>query len=289
MDGCIKALLQKGVLEESEAVKRRALDQTRTMVRKARLETCPKLTAKQSEVLRVLEQTGQASVRDLAVFCSVTKSVIDALVKKGVLETYEMPVVRIPQVQMESSALTEEIALSQEQNRVYQGLLKQLNSRQASCSLLRGVTGSGKTLVYVKLIEQVLHSGKNAIVMVPEISLTPQAVSLFKARFGQRVAIMHSALSMGERLDEYKRIRKGAVNIVVGTRSAVFCPLENIGLIVMDEEQEATYKSDMAPRYHARDVAKYRCVRHQALLLLVSATPSVESYYLAPAGALPFV
>ncbi len=283
-DSCIKALLEKGVLEISQSVKRRALDQTRTIVRKAPEKALPKLTEKQNAVLEVIEQVGQASIKDLTQFCSVGQSVVDALVKKGVLEKYELPILRTPQVQLDPELYNGQIALSCGQQKVLQGLLDLLFGRRAACALLHGVTGSGKTLVYLKLIEQVLAMGRTVMVMVPEIALTPQVVSLFRARFGQRVAIMHSALSMGERLDEYKRIRAGKVDIVVGTRSAVFCPLENIGLIVMDEEQESTYKSDMAPRYHARDVAKYRCVRHQALLLLVSATPSVESYYMAQQG-----
>ena len=135
--------------------------------------------------------------------------------------------------------------------------------------LLHGVTGSGKTQVFIKLFDAVIRSGKQAVLLVPEISLTPQMLTKFQSVFGKRVAVMHSSLSLGEQLDEYKRIKDGDAQIVIGTRSAVFAPFDNIGLIILDEEGEPTYKSaDMAPRYHARDIAKYRCLKHGALLLL---------------------
>ena len=147
-----------------------------------------------------------------------------------------------------------------------------------------GVTGSGKTRVYIKLIREVLSLGRTALVLVPEISLTPQLLRLFSAQFGPEVAVLHSGLRAGERYDEWKRIRSGKARVVIGTRSAVFAPLQNLGLLIMDEEQEYTYKSENVPRYHARDVAKYRCAHSGAMLLLGSATPSVESMYLAQSG-----
>jgi len=158
-----------------------------------------------------------------------------------------------------------------------------LGSGKPEAALLYGVTGSGKTLVYIKLIEKTLALGRNSIVLVPEIALTPQTVSVFSTYFGDAVAVLHSALGTGARYDEWKRIRSGAVRVVIGTRSAVFAPLHNIGLIVIDEEQEHTYKSESSPRYHAREVAKYRVTRSDALLLLSSATPSVESMFSAKA------
>ena len=174
--------------------------------------------------------------------------------------------------------------LSAEQSEVYKNILPLLKSDSPEAALLYGVTGSGKTLVYIKLIESALSLGKTAIVLVPEIALTPQTVSIFSSHFGDSVAVLHSALSAGERYQEWKRISEGEIRVVVGTRSAIFAPLKNIGLIVVDEEQEHTYKSENTPRYHAREIAKYRVTRSSGLLLLASATPSVDSMYAAKCG-----
>ena len=178
----------------------------------------------------------------------------------------------------------EEMQLNHEQQEVFDGLLPLLTSDRPEAALLYGVTGSGKTLVYIKLIESALALGKTAIVLVPEIALTPQTVSIFASHFGDSVAVLHSALGVGQRYDEWKRIRNGDVRVVVGTRSAVFAPLSDIGLIVIDEEQEHTYKSESSPRYHAREIAKYRITRSSGLLLLASATPSMDSMYAAKNG-----
>ena len=177
-----------------------------------------------------------------------------------------------------------DIALSAEQNAVFENLLPLMKSDSPQAALLYGVTGSGKTLVYIKLIEETLLLGKTAIVLVPEIALTPQTLSIFTSYFGDSVAVLHSALGTGERYDEWKRIKNGDVRVVVGTRSAVFAPLPDIGLIVIDEEQERTYKSENNPRYHAREIAKYRVTRTSALLLLASATPSIDSMFAAKCG-----
>ena len=150
--------------------------------------------------------------------------------------------------------------------------------------LLHGVTGSGKTCVMLRTIDEMLQRGKGVIVLLPEIALTPQSLSIFCSRYGNRVAVMHSALNAGERMDAYHRILSGEATVVVGTRSAVFAPVRDLGLIVMDEEHEHTYKSDMNPKYHARDVARYRCAHHKAILLMCSATPSLESYKRAKEG-----
>jgi len=178
----------------------------------------------------------------------------------------------------------EDKKLSAQQQVAYDGLLPLLKSDSPEAALLYGVTGSGKTIVYINLIEETLSMGKTAIVLVPEIALTPQTVSIFASHFGDSVAVLHSALGTGQRFDEWKRIRDGFVRVVVGTRSAVFAPLSNIGLIVIDEEQEHTYKSESSPRYHAREIAKYRVTQSSALLLLSSATPSVDSMYAAKTG-----
>jgi len=176
------------------------------------------------------------------------------------------------------------INLNNEQNQVYNQLMPLLESDSPEAALLYGITGSGKTQVYLKLIERALLLGKTAIVLVPEIALTPQTVKIFSSHFGDAVAVLHSALASGQRHDEWKRISEGNVQVVIGTRSAVFAPVKNIGLIVIDEEQEHTYKSESSPRYHAREIAKYRVTKASALLLLSSATPSVDSMYAAKSG-----
>ena len=150
--------------------------------------------------------------------------------------------------------------------------------------MLHGVTGSGKTSVMIKTIDMALDEGKSVIMLLPEIALTPQSLSIFCSRYGRLVAIIHSGLSAGERYDSFKRIKSGEARIVIGTRSAIFAPVDNLGLVIIDEEHEHTYKSDMNPKYHARDIARYRCAHHKALMLLASATPSFESYHKAING-----
>ena len=146
------------------------------------------------------------------------------------------------------------------------------------------MTGSGKTTVYIRLIAELLERGRGSLLLVPEIALTPQMLRTFTAYFGDDIAVLHSSLSAGERCDEWRRLKNGEARVAIGTRSAVFAPVENLGLIIIDEEQEDTYKSENAPRYHARDVAKFRCAQSGALLLLGSATPDVESRYYAAEG-----
>ena len=163
-------------------------------------------------------------------------------------------------------------------------MLGQIKEKKPAVFLLHGVTGSGKTSVFEKLIYDTIQLGQQALLLIPEIGLTPQVLSRFRSLFGERVAVIHSGLSLGQRLDEYKRIKRGEADIVIGTRSAVFAPLDNIGIIIIDEEGERSYKSDSSPRYLAHDIAKRRCVEHSCVLLLASATPSIESYYLAERG-----
>ena len=241
------------------------------------------LTEKQRHVAEVLLDVGAASVKELCYFTGVTNVVITNLVKRGIVELYDADVYRTPKSLTVNLRASAEIELTDEQKRAYDGLLSCYRSG-GGVSLLYGITGSGKTSVFLRLIDEVLRDGKQVIVMVPEIALTPQMMAIFKGRYGDSVAIFHSALSAGERKDEYRRVQDGLVQIAVGTRSAVFAPFRNLGLIVMDEEQEHTYKSESSPRYHARDVAKWRAKRHGALLLLSSATPSLESYAKAKNG-----
>ncbi|MBR5743527.1 MAG: primosomal protein N', partial [Clostridia bacterium] len=179
-----------------------------------------------------------------------------------------------------------EIALAPKQEEIYRSLREKAFSGESSFALLYGITGSGKTHVYIKLIADVIRAGKRALLLVPEIALTPQMIERFYAVFGERVATLHSALSDGERKREWLRIRRGEADVVVGTRSAVFAPIpeESLGVIIIDEEHEYSYKSEASPRYHARDVAKYRAAKAGILLLLGSATPSLESEYLARKG-----
>ncbi len=242
-----------------------------------------KLTPKQKSVVKLMLDIGKANVNEICYFSGVTSSVVSNLCKKGILETVDEEYYRIPKTISVSDNGKKDIILTQEQKKAYSDLLGKYDSG-GGASLLYGVTGSGKTSVFLSLIDKVISDGRQVIVMVPEISLTPQMMSIFKGRYGAQVAIFHSGLSAGERMDEYKRVKNKLVKIVVGTRSAVFAPFENIGLIVIDEEQEHTYKSEASPRYHARDVAKFRAAKHKALLLLASATPSLTSFSSARSG-----
>ena len=241
-----------------------------------------KLSPKQREVAELIELSGAVSVKEIRYFTGVSSSVIDALFQKGVIYFFDEEVFRTGDLHADDTAPP--VVLSDEQQRACDNLLREYRDNQAHVSLLYGVTGSGKTSVFLKLIESVAEEGRGIIVMVPEISLTPQFVAQFAQRFGDKIAVFHSALSLGERLDEYKRVKKGAAQIVIGTRSAVFAPFEDVGLVIMDEEQEYSYKSESAPRYHAREIAMYRCAQSGALLVLSSATPSVETFYYAQTG-----
>ena len=212
----------------------------------------------------------------------ISRAVLDNLCAKGVLECSKVN----KSIDLYSSIplKNEPILLTEEQQAAYDALLPGLEDAAPHSALLYGVTGSGKTLVFLKLIEHCLQMGRRALVLVPEISLTPQMILRLKSQFGKRVAVQHSALNHTERLLQWQMIQDGGADIVVGTRSAIFSPLENIGLVIIDEEQEHTYRSESAPRYSAHEVARQRAAEHGALLLLASATPSTESYYAAQHG-----
>ena len=212
----------------------------------------------------------------------ISRAVLDNLCAKGVLECSKVN----KSIDLYSSIplKNEPILLTEEQQAAYDGLLPGLEDAAPHSALLYGVTGSGKTLVFLKLIEHCLQMGRRALVLVPEISLTPQMILRLKSQFGKRVAVQHSALNHTERLLQWQMIQDGGADIVVGTRSAIFSPLENIGLVIIDEEQEHTYRSESAPRYSAHEVARQRAAENGALLLLASATPSTESYYAAQHG-----
>ena len=242
-----------------------------------------KVTSRQREAVDYLLKAEEASVKEIMYYTGVSSSVLETLEKHGVVSIYEKEVFRLPHNYSEKASRTE-ISLTDEQSQVFSQLKEKLCIDSGSCSLLYGVTGSGKTQVFLKLVDEVIDSGKGVIVMVPEISLTPQTLALFGERYGNKVAVFHSAMSQGQRMDEWKRVKSGQAVVAIGTRSAVFAPVKNLGLIVMDEEQEHTYKSEQSPRFHARNIAKFRVNYHNALLLLASATPSIESYFAAQNG-----
>lgn len=275
----VAALAAKGVIQKKELSRRRVGDETERTVYPTGAETAGmRLSPKQKSMLETLGEVGAASVRELCYLCNVTASVVKNLELKGLVGIEQTEVSRAVSKEAEITQDLSDLHFSPLQQRTYDGLKQLMDSGEAKCALLRGITGSGKTSVFIKLIEAATKEGKTAILLVPEISLTPQTVGKFQSLFGNTVAIMHSSLSLGQRADEFKRIARGEAKIVIGTRSAVFAPVENLGIIVIDEEDEHTYKSEMSPRYHAREVAKQRCFRHKALLLLASATPSFESY-----------
>ncbi len=246
-------------------------------------EKKPRLGEKQRGALAALiggEQTAEALRA-----AGYSKTVLDALLEKGMVSRRAERVWRSPYAIPEGErTLTQDLVLNDEQAAAHATLCRFIDDGQAHAVLLHGVTGSGKTPTMLKTIDHVLSRGKGVIVLLPEIALTPQTLSIFYSRYGKRVAVMHSSLSAGERLDTYYRILEGEADVVVGTRSAVFAPVKNLGLIVIDEEHEHTYKSDMNPKYHARDVARWRSAKNSATLLLCSATPSLESYKRALEG-----
>lgn len=276
-------LCKDGILVKNDSTYRKTGDKSVKMVRLNEDFSLSgvKLTPKQNSVLELLQTVYSACVKEVCYYTGVTTSVVDSLVKKGIATYYDDEVFRIPKSDVSQKR---EIILTDEQKKAYSSLLADYKSEKGVVSLLYGVTGSGKTSVFMKLIEDVVQDNRGVIVMVPEIALTSQLISIFKSNFGDKVAVFHSGLSLGERLDEFKRVKKGLASIAIGTRSAVFAPFDNLGLIIMDEEQEHTYKSEGKPRFHARELAKFRASYNNALLLLASATPSVETYYNAESG-----
>ena len=240
----------------------------------------PRPTAKQLAAVALL--AGEERTLSALEEKGISRAVLDNLCAKGVLECSKVN----KSIDLYSSIplRNEPILLTEEQQAAYDALLPGLEDAAPHSALLYGVTGSGKTLVFLKLIEHCLQMGRRALVLVPEISLTPQMILRLKSQFGKRVAVQHSALNHTERLLQWQMIQDGGADIVVGTRSAIFSPLENIGLVIIDEEQEHTYRSESAPRYSAHEVARQRAAENGALLLLASATPSTESYYAAQHG-----
>ncbi len=281
-------LYKKGALIRNVDAKRTLADKTQNLyllkASKDELnELSPSLSKKQNAVCSLLLEIGAATSKEICYFTGVTDAVIKTLERKNLIEKVEDELYRSP-IAQKSVKKQPPVVLTDEQQKAYLSLKNQLDSGEKSVSLLYGITGSGKTQVYIKLIESVLAQGKSAIMMVPEISLTPQIIEKFCSYFGDEIAVFHSALSLGERLDEWKRAKRGEAKLVIGTRSAVFAPVQKLGLIIIDEEQEHTYKSEQSPRYNAKEVARFRCEEADALLLLGSATPDVESFARAQKG-----
>ena len=282
-------MAKKGWLLTNTDAVRRLGDKTVRMVRltpagEEALGGEMKLSQKQREILNLLRDVETASVKEICYFTGFTPAVVSAVERKGLAEYYENEISRNPYENIESPSAPQNIVLTDEQQTAYDDIMSLYNKGEGGVSLLYGVTGSGKTSVYLKLIDEVLSQGKNVIAMVPEIALTPQTLNLFHKRYGAKTAVFHSALSVGQRADEWKRVKNGEAKIVIGTRSAIFAPFDNIGLIIIDEEQEHTYKSEQTPRYNAKDVARFRCAANKAVLVLASATPSVESFAAAKSG-----
>lgn len=286
----LRAMEREGILCRQSAAKRQIGDKTRTMAELAiSAEEALALTERRRSsapvryaVTQLLLSVGKASTGEICYYTGATMRTLRAMEKAGLLALTQEEALRVPAE--EAADPGPKIIFSQEQQRAFNGILPLLESGRAEAALLYGVTGSGKTQVYIRLVQETLRMGKSAIVLVPEIVLTPQMMRKFRAYFGSEVAMLHSSLRMSERYDQWKRIRRGEVRVVLGTRSAIFAPVRNLGLIVLDEEQEGSYQSENPPRYHTRDVAKFLCARFGATLLLGSATPSVESFYAAEKG-----
>ena len=237
----------------------------------------------QKSVLELMCGIGSVSMKELCYFTGAKPATVKRLEALGYLELSDKPVLRCSQIK--PAVLDAPLQLNEEQTNAFDGLRRQMHQQDPGIALLYGVTGSGKTSVYIQLIQSCLKDGKCAMLLVPEIALTPQLLSLLVAYFGDQVAVLHSSLSAGERYDQWKRVRSGDARVVVGTRSAVFAPSVNLGLLIIDEEQEHSYKSENSPRYCAKEVAIWRGMKEKALVVLGSATPSIETMYRAKNGS----
>jgi len=247
------------------------------------LEVLRKKAPKQAQVLEVLIQNDFVANSDITFLTGASYAAIKALKEKGYIREESIESLRMP-LNYDEIEPTSSPQLNDEQQKAVDTITASIKEEKNKTFLIHGITGSGKTEVFLNCIENALLLGKNAIVLVPEIALTPQMVTRFVSRFGKKIAVLHSALSLGERADEYKRIKRGEAKVVVGARSAIFAPMKDIGVIVIDEEHETSYKAENAPTYHAKDVALKRAQMSSAVCILASATPSVESFYAAKCG-----
>lgn len=284
----VRYLLRKKWISCEQEFQRRVSDKTEKVVslavpaEQAMDAAAGAKSAAQSSVLSLLCSLGSAAAKDICYYTGATPAVLKRLEQRGLLSFSQRPVLRCREIK--PAQVSRPLVLNPAQEDVFQSLNRQMEGEHPGVALLYGVTGSGKTSVYIRLIQQCLDRGKAALLLVPEIALTPQLLGLMAAWFGDAVAILHSSLGMAERYDQWKRVRSGQARVIVGTRSAVFAPSENLGIIILDEEQEHSYKSENTPRYSAREVAIWRGVKENALVLLGSATPSVESMYRAKTG-----
>ncbi len=293
---CIRSLCEAGAVsvEESYQQKVSAKSIKGVSLAKTREEILDELEnnlIKRIQHIRVLEillDNELVSVADIQRFAGVTSSVLDTLSKYGYICYKNIELQRNP-IKDKNYEKTEHLTPTEEQATALEKLITKFDEGRYSESLIHGITGSGKTEVYLQLISHCFDMEKRAILLVPEISLTPQMVERFVSRFGKRVAVMHSRLSLGERFDQWRLISEGKVDVVVGARSAVFAPVTNLGLIIIDEEHESSYKSESQPRYNAKEVAQKRCEINNALLLYGSATPSVDTYYKALNGEIELI
>lgn len=238
---------------------------------------------RQKEALEILSVTGSLTLNELSDRYEISKAVFKPLIERGIVTLSKENSFRDPYKNKSFDADTS-VILSDEQEKAKNEIISLINSGEPKAALLHGVTGSGKTSVIREVMDHVIALGRSVILLVPEISLTPQTVNIFRSHYGDKTVVIHSGLSRGERYDAFRRIKNGEAKVCIGTRSAVFAPFDDLGLIVIDEEQEHTYKSDMDPKYHARDIARYRCAHQNAVMLLASATPSLESYMKALDG-----
>ena len=287
---CLRYLAGKGLVRVDYSLKRRVNDRMDLFVRleataAEAADYCArrgKAAPLQKSVLELLVTMGSACAKDVCYFTGASMPTLRRLEKLGLVSFFTREVMRRAKILPAADTIPTE--LNGEQRLAFEGLRAQMDRPEPGVALLYGVTGSGKTAVYLELIARCLDAGKQAIFLVPEIALTPQLLGTVAARFGRRVAVLHSSLPIAERYDEWKRVRSGEARLVVGTRSAVFAPVPELGLVIVDEEHEHTYKSENTPYYHAREVAVYRGSAEKALVVLGSATPSVESMYRAKTG-----
>lgn len=287
----LKAMKKAEILACETDAKRKIADKSHRMVELAvNTEDAYALTEPKRrsaparyEVVNFLATAGRTPAAEVSYYTGASARTLKAMEKAGLIAFSEEEELRVPS--LDDVEPGPEIVLNEEQQRAFEEILGRVQAAKPSVTLLHGVTGSGKTQVYLRLVQETLALGKTAMVLVPEIVLTPQMMRKFSSYFGSRVAMLHSSLKMTERYDQWKRIRRGEVDVVLGTRSALFAPLKNLGLIIMDEEQEGSYQSENVPRYDAREVAKYLCVREKAALVFGSATPTVETAWAAEQGS----
>lgn len=290
-----KELTEKEYIKSEMIYKNTVNDAKKVMVRLASdddlyISSIVRRSKNYKKVISILKDNGDMSKKEIEYYTGVSPQSINSLKKTGIIDFYEVEIYRNPYEYKTKLMEFKEnsIELNDLQNKAYEDILSVYNKKKPAVYLLNGVTGSGKTHIYMKLIDKMLSEGKNSIVLIPEIALTSQLLNVFYKRYGNLVSVLHSGLSVGQQLDEWKKIKEGKSKIAVGTRSCIFAPFEKVDLIIMDEEHELTYKSESTPKYNAKEIAKYRCTLNNSLLLLLSATPSIETMYSAKKGIYNF-